>query len=192
MTEKQNRTAPLGLRLTPTVRAALDKAAAADNRSVASFVERLLIDHLKKMKLLPEPKADDDGNPEGHDPLPDDDDRRWRQLVDTLASIRDARPWGPALASFPLRLQPELDQAFELLSEAPHEPSAIVKPDRDTTIITALADLTAQRHFGFPGECSGNKMNPSAYLEIAISLRGAFIHLSPSARSRFNQLNFEA
>jgi hypothetical protein len=78
MADKQKRTAALGLRLTPTVRAALDKAAAADNRSVASFVEKLLIDHLRKWNLLPEPKADDDGNPEGHDPLPDpdDDDRR--------------------------------------------------------------------------------------------------------------------
>jgi hypothetical protein len=78
MADKQKRTAALGLRLTPTVRAALDKAAAADNRSVASFVEKLLIDHLRKWNLLPEPRADDEGNPEGHVPFSnhEDDDRR--------------------------------------------------------------------------------------------------------------------
>jgi hypothetical protein len=87
-----------------------------------------------------------------------------------------------------LRLPPGPDQALELLSEAPHEKSAIVKPDRDTTIITALdnlANLTAQRHFGFPGKCSGNKLDPIAYLETAISLRITCIHLPlPTARAR--------
>jgi hypothetical protein len=78
MPEKQKRTAPLGLRLTPTVRAALDKAAAADNRSVASFVEKLLIDHLKKWKFLPEPRADNDGNLPGWSDLPDPDDDHRR------------------------------------------------------------------------------------------------------------------
>jgi hypothetical protein len=79
------------------------------------------------------------------------------------------------------RLQPDLIQAFELLNGAPHEQSAIVEPDRDTTIIPALdnlAGLIAQRHFGFPGECSGNKLDSIAYLEIAISSRITFIHLS--------------
>jgi len=38
---------PLGLRITPTLKKALE-AAAADDRAVASYVEKLLIEHLKK------------------------------------------------------------------------------------------------------------------------------------------------
>jgi hypothetical protein len=48
MTEKsETRTAPLGLRLLPSVKAALDKAASADRRPVASMVEKILVDWLK-------------------------------------------------------------------------------------------------------------------------------------------------
>jgi hypothetical protein len=46
--EKQTRTAPLGLRITPALKDALAKAAETDHRSVASYVERLLTDHLRK------------------------------------------------------------------------------------------------------------------------------------------------
>jgi hypothetical protein len=49
MAEKkpETRSAPLGLRLTPSLRAALSKAAGDDHRSVASYVEKLLGEHLK-------------------------------------------------------------------------------------------------------------------------------------------------
>jgi hypothetical protein len=48
MTEKkETRTAPLGLRLFPSVKAALEKAAAADQRPVASMIEKILVSWLK-------------------------------------------------------------------------------------------------------------------------------------------------
>ena len=43
----ETRSIPVGLKFTPTLKNALDKAAAADHRSVASYVEKVLIDHLK-------------------------------------------------------------------------------------------------------------------------------------------------
>jgi predicted HicB family RNase H-like nuclease len=49
---KTNKTASLGIRVAPQVKAALDAAAAADNRSVASLVEKVLIDWLKSKGLL--------------------------------------------------------------------------------------------------------------------------------------------
>ena len=44
--------APLGLRLTPPVKIALQRAATDDQRSLASYVERLLIGHLKAKGYL--------------------------------------------------------------------------------------------------------------------------------------------
>jgi hypothetical protein len=41
--KRQSRSAPLGLRLTPPVKIALQRAATDDQRSLASYVERLLI-----------------------------------------------------------------------------------------------------------------------------------------------------
>lgn len=46
------KTASLGLRIDPTVKAALEKAASDDRRTVASYVELLLIDHLKKLGYI--------------------------------------------------------------------------------------------------------------------------------------------
>lgn len=50
---KETRTAPLGLRITPSVKKALETAAAEDHRPVASYVEKLLIEHLRKKGYLP-------------------------------------------------------------------------------------------------------------------------------------------
>ena len=41
------RTASLGIRIEPTVKAALEAAAKDDRRTVASYVELVLIEHLK-------------------------------------------------------------------------------------------------------------------------------------------------
>jgi hypothetical protein len=46
MVEKETRTAPLGLRVTPSLRKALEKAAGDDRRSVASFVEKVVAEWL--------------------------------------------------------------------------------------------------------------------------------------------------
>jgi hypothetical protein len=52
MSDKEIKSIPLGLRITPTLKAALDKASAADDRSVASYIERVLADHLRKKGFL--------------------------------------------------------------------------------------------------------------------------------------------
>ncbi len=52
MSDKETKSVPLGLRITPTLKAALDKASSADDRSVASYVERVLADYLKKRGYL--------------------------------------------------------------------------------------------------------------------------------------------
>lgn len=51
--EKEKRTAPLGLRLTPTLRRAIEKAASEDSRTLASYVEKVLTDHLRASGHLP-------------------------------------------------------------------------------------------------------------------------------------------
>jgi hypothetical protein len=51
-TKRETRTAPLGLRITPTLRKALEKAAADDHRTVASYVEKLLTEHLREEGYL--------------------------------------------------------------------------------------------------------------------------------------------
>jgi hypothetical protein len=51
MTE-ENRTAVVQLRIRPSLKAAAEKAAAEDSRSLTSLVEKLLTDHLKKRGLL--------------------------------------------------------------------------------------------------------------------------------------------
>jgi hypothetical protein len=54
MPEKsETRTAPLGLRIFPYIKAALEKAAADDRRSVASLVENILTDWLRRKGYLP-------------------------------------------------------------------------------------------------------------------------------------------
>ena len=53
MIEKpETRSVPVGLRLTPTLKKAIDQAAADDSRSVASLVEKVLIDFLRKNGYL--------------------------------------------------------------------------------------------------------------------------------------------
>lgn len=48
----ETKSVPVGLRFTPTLKKALDDAAAADQRSVASYVEKTLTDHLRKAGYL--------------------------------------------------------------------------------------------------------------------------------------------
>jgi hypothetical protein len=52
MPDKETRTVPLGLRITPTLKAAIDKAAADNERSVASYIERVVSEHLRKKGYL--------------------------------------------------------------------------------------------------------------------------------------------
>jgi len=44
---KRNKTAQVNLRIDPELKAAADKAAASDQRSLTSLVEKLLTEHLK-------------------------------------------------------------------------------------------------------------------------------------------------
>ena len=46
------KSAQVNLRLQPTLKAAAEKAAAADHRSLTSLVEKLLADYLKKKGYL--------------------------------------------------------------------------------------------------------------------------------------------
>ena len=48
------RTASIGIRVEPAVKEAAEKAAAADHRTVASLIEKLLIEHLRERKFLSE------------------------------------------------------------------------------------------------------------------------------------------
>jgi hypothetical protein len=50
--KRETRTAPLGLRVTPSVKRALEKAATDDHRPLASYVEKLLTEHLKAKGYL--------------------------------------------------------------------------------------------------------------------------------------------
>ncbi|GLK71274.1 hypothetical protein GCM10017643_13890 [Ancylobacter dichloromethanicus] len=47
------RTAAISLRVEPAVKEALEAAAKADERTMAQYVERLLIAHLRDKQLLP-------------------------------------------------------------------------------------------------------------------------------------------
>lgn len=47
------KTLPVSLRLAPEVKAAAEKAAKADVRSLSSFIEKILTDYLKKNGHLP-------------------------------------------------------------------------------------------------------------------------------------------
>lgn len=49
----EKRTAPLGLRLFPTIKKALEKAASDDSRSTASLAEKILTEWLKQKGYLP-------------------------------------------------------------------------------------------------------------------------------------------
>lgn len=47
------KTAPLGLRISPEIKEALERAARDDDRSIASYVERVLVAHLRGMNYIP-------------------------------------------------------------------------------------------------------------------------------------------
>jgi hypothetical protein len=49
---RETRSAPLGLRILPSLKKALEQAAAEDHRPVASYVEKLLTEHLKAKGYL--------------------------------------------------------------------------------------------------------------------------------------------
>jgi hypothetical protein len=69
MTDRgEKRSAPIGIRVTPSVKAAAERAAGADHRTLASLIERLLIEHLNKTGFLKTPPAGkgNKGLPEGH------------------------------------------------------------------------------------------------------------------------------
>lgn len=51
--KRELRTAPLGLRITPSLKAALERSAEADRRSVASMVEVILTQWLEEHGYLP-------------------------------------------------------------------------------------------------------------------------------------------
>jgi hypothetical protein len=48
----EKRTAPIGLRILPSVKEALEKAAESDHRPVASMVEKILIEWLREKGFL--------------------------------------------------------------------------------------------------------------------------------------------
>lgn len=50
--EKETKTIPLGMRITPTLKRALDKAAEDDDRPLAAYVERAIAEHLRKKGYL--------------------------------------------------------------------------------------------------------------------------------------------
>ena len=52
MVEKRLKTAQVNLRIDPALKAAADKAAADDQRSLTSLVEKLFSDYLKKKGYL--------------------------------------------------------------------------------------------------------------------------------------------
>ncbi len=49
---RELRTRSIGLRLTPSLKQALDKAAADDRRPLASYVEKIIQEHLKAKGYL--------------------------------------------------------------------------------------------------------------------------------------------
>lgn len=48
---------PTSIRLSPDVKAAAERAAKEDVRSLASLIEKLLTDHLREKGYLPSPEA---------------------------------------------------------------------------------------------------------------------------------------
>ena len=52
--QKRMKTAQVNLQIEPALKAAAEKAAAADNRSLAELIEKLLADHCKKRALAGE------------------------------------------------------------------------------------------------------------------------------------------
>jgi hypothetical protein len=55
MAQKRLKTAQLNLRIDPSLKEAAEKAAADDNRSLTSLIEKLLTDHLRNRERPPPP-----------------------------------------------------------------------------------------------------------------------------------------
>ena len=55
MAEKRIKTAQVNLRIDPVLKAAAEAAAAADQRTLTSLVEKLLVEHLQQHGFLPRP-----------------------------------------------------------------------------------------------------------------------------------------
>ena len=53
------RTAAISVRVEPALKAALEKAAAADRRSLASYVENILVDHIATFQAGCDQPSDD-------------------------------------------------------------------------------------------------------------------------------------
>ncbi len=51
----EKRTSPIGIRVTPTMKAALESAAAQDHRPVASLIEKVMLEWLRERGHLPAP-----------------------------------------------------------------------------------------------------------------------------------------
>jgi hypothetical protein len=56
MPEKRIKTAQMNLRLAPWLKAAAEKAAAADHRTLTSLIEKLLLDHIAEKAAAPAPR----------------------------------------------------------------------------------------------------------------------------------------
>lgn len=52
MAEKEHKSEPLGLRITPSLKKALEKAAEEEGRSIADYVQRSLAELLKQKGFL--------------------------------------------------------------------------------------------------------------------------------------------
>ena len=50
------RTAAIGIRVEPEIKAAVEKAAAADRRTVASLIEKILVEYLEQNGFLRKPR----------------------------------------------------------------------------------------------------------------------------------------
>ncbi|MDP4006920.1 hypothetical protein [Methylobacterium sp. NEAU K] len=62
MALEEKKTAVFQVRMRPSVKAAAEKAAADDNRSLAALMEMLVIEHLKAKGYLQLPAGHDIGN----------------------------------------------------------------------------------------------------------------------------------
>ena len=49
---REKKTSQINLRISPTLKEAADRAAAADQRSLTSLIEKLLTDYLREQKML--------------------------------------------------------------------------------------------------------------------------------------------
>jgi hypothetical protein len=60
--EKRIKTAQVNLRMKPSLKAAAERAAAKQHRSLTSLMEFLLVEHLEKNDLMPDEQTDDRDN----------------------------------------------------------------------------------------------------------------------------------